>query len=159
VTGPLEHQDEVNSAAFSPDGRRVVTASKDHAARVWDAATGKLVIASLEHRGSVEAAAFSPDGTRVVTASGDETALVWDAMTGKPVTVPLQHQSTVNAVAFSADGTRVVTASDDKTARVWVLSVASDSIEEWQRLAGCSPFALSNGVLTENLSACLPVAQ
>jgi len=75
-----------------PDGTRVVTASQDNTARVWDAATGTPVTRPLEHQATVRSAAFSPDGTRVVTASYDKTARVWDAATGKPVTHPLEHQ-------------------------------------------------------------------
>ena len=70
---------------------RVVTASDDKTARVWDAATGKPLTSPLEHQAQVESAAFSPDGTRVVTASWDNTARVWDAATGKPVTRPLER--------------------------------------------------------------------
>jgi WD40 repeat protein len=66
------------SAAFSPDGTRVVTASNDKTARVWDAATGKSLAIALEHQREVVSAAFSPDGTRVVTASFDNTARVWE---------------------------------------------------------------------------------
>jgi WD40 repeat protein len=51
---------------------RVVTASYDHTAQVWDAKTGKPVTVPLEHQEAVTAAAFSPDGTRVVTASCDK---------------------------------------------------------------------------------------
>jgi WD40 repeat protein len=58
-------------AAFSPDGARVVTASNDQTARVWDAATGEPLTGPLEHQGTVWTAAFSPNGMRVVTASGD----------------------------------------------------------------------------------------
>ncbi len=115
----LEHQDKVMSAAFSPDGTRVVTASSDKTARVWDVATGKPLTRPLEHQGRVWSAAFSPDGTRVVTASDDKTARVWDVATGKPLTRPLEHQALVMSAAFSPDGTRVVTASYDHTARVW----------------------------------------
>jgi WD40 repeat protein len=115
----VEHQEAVLRAAFSPDGARVVTASFDKTARVWDATTGKPLGSALVHQGPVENAAFSPDGTRVVTASLDQTARVWAAATGDPITRPLEHLGQVPSAAFSPDGTRVVTASFDKTACVW----------------------------------------
>jgi WD40 repeat protein len=115
----LEHGAAVSSAAFSSDGSRVVTASSDRTARVWDAATGKPLGPSFRHQEGVNSAAFNRDGSRVVTASSDRTARVWDAVTGKPLGPPLQHQGAVWKAAFSPDGSRVVTASDDKTARIW----------------------------------------
>jgi WD40 repeat protein len=107
------------SATFSPDGTRVITASFDNTARVWDAATGKPVARPLEHQAWVRSATFSADGTRVVTASFDNTARIWDTVTGEPLAPPLEHQGWVWSAAFSPDGTRVVTASFDNTARVW----------------------------------------
>ena len=78
------HEDAVLSAAFSPDGKRIVTASCDKTARLWDAETGKQIGAPLVgHKGYVTSAAFSPDGKRIVTASCDKTARLWDAATGK----------------------------------------------------------------------------
>ena len=62
VSPPLQHEDPVNSAAFSPDGARVVTASDDKTARVWDAATGAPIGKPLQHEDTVSSAAFSPDG-------------------------------------------------------------------------------------------------
>ena len=119
ATAVLKHEEEIRSASFSPDGTRVVTASRDKTARVWDAATGKPIGEPLRHEVIVTSASFSPDGTRVVTASWDKTARVWDAATGKPIGEPLRHEGGVANASFSPDGTRVVTASWDKTARVW----------------------------------------
>ena len=78
----LGHDGAVYSAAFSADGTRIITASGDKTARVWDAATGKE-LARLGHDDTVWSAAFSADGARIVTASDDNTARVWDAATGK----------------------------------------------------------------------------
>src|SRR5208337_5627067 len=74
---PLQHEKDVWHAGFSPDGKRVVTASGNGTARVWDAATGEAVGQPLRHDGSVTRAAFSPDGKWVVTASSDGTARLW----------------------------------------------------------------------------------
>jgi WD40 repeat protein/tRNA A-37 threonylcarbamoyl transferase component Bud32 len=113
------HRGKVLNAQFSPDGSRVLTASEEKIARVWDTATGEAVGEPMRHGGAVNSAQFSPDGSRVVTASSDATARVWGAATGKPLGEPLRHQSAVDSAQFSPDGTRVVTASSDGTARVW----------------------------------------
>src|SRR3989337_2379931 len=67
----LEHRSSASSASFSPDGRSVVTASRDNTARIWDAATGQLLHTLQGHQGVVYSASFSPDSQWVVTASGD----------------------------------------------------------------------------------------
>ena len=74
------------SAAFSSDGKRIVTASADNTARIWDAVTGEQIDEPLTGHasGDVYSAAFSLDGKRIVTASDDMTARLWDAETGKP---------------------------------------------------------------------------
>jgi eukaryotic-like serine/threonine-protein kinase len=72
-------EDAVLSAAFSPDGTRIVTASGDKTARLWDAETGKPIGEPLTgHAEGVWSAAFSPDGKRVVTASWDKTGRLWE---------------------------------------------------------------------------------
>jgi WD40 repeat protein len=60
-------------------GSRIVTASEDETARIWNAATAKEIAVLRGHEHFVHSAAFSPDGSRIVTASADKTARVWDA--------------------------------------------------------------------------------
>jgi WD40 repeat protein len=111
-TAPVDH------AAFSPDGARVVTASRDQTSRLWDAGTGK-VLAVLRHAGMVRHAAFSPDGALVATASHDQTAAIWDARTGELRFRLRGHTGEVWRVAFSPDAKELVSASRDRSARVW----------------------------------------
>src|SRR5579862_7332430 len=113
------HTGLVNSAAFSQDGSRIVTASWDATARVWDARTGATLAKLSGHKAWLNSAAFSPDGLRVVTASWDKTARVWDARTGAVIATLSGHKDAVNSAAFSPDGSRVITASNDNTARIW----------------------------------------
>ncbi|MEM9488396.1 MAG: protein kinase, partial [Myxococcota bacterium] len=115
----LSQPDVVYSAAFSPDGSRVVTASQDNTAWVHAADGVGEPLVLRGHLDRVYSAAFSPDGTRIVTASRDKTARVFSADgTGEPL-VLRGHQELVYSAAFSPDGTRIVTASFDNTARVW----------------------------------------
>ena len=135
------HDKGVHSAAFSPDGTRIVTASLDQSARLWDAATAKEIAILRGHDDAVNSAAFSPDGRRIVTASRDKTARLWDAATAKEIAVLRGHDKEVHSAAFSPDGTRIVTASDDKTVRLWDVHLQTMSMkdllaEACARLAG-----------------------
>jgi WD40 repeat protein len=115
----MTHSGTVRSAQFSPDGKRIVTASEDATARIWDAQTGQQLGTPIQPSGSVSSAQFSPDGQRIVTASGFLTgeARIWNAQTGKPLTQPMKHGNSVASAQFSPDGKRIVTAS--RGATVW----------------------------------------
>ncbi len=122
VLRPLQPT-QMTSAAFSPNGRFVVTASGDGVARVWDWQSRPEAPISVMRPAFPQAlfsAAFSPDGEFVVTAGSDGTARVWNWTSTPParVSVLRQNQAPLSA-AFSPDGKRVVTSSEDGTARVW----------------------------------------
>ena len=115
------HISFVTSAAFSPNGTRIVSGSHDNTVRVWDADRGVQIGSPLQgHTDLVRSVAFSPDGTRIVSGSSDETVRVWDADRGVQIGSPLQgHTDLVTSVAFSPDGTRILSGSDVNTVRVW----------------------------------------
>jgi WD40 repeat protein len=106
-------------AAFSPDGRWVVTGCGDQVARLWDIATGRTV-SWMHHQDAVLHVAFSPDSHRVVTISRN-AAQVWEVATGQPITPPLHHPEGLGYASFSRDGRWVLTTSG-RTARLWDLS-------------------------------------
>jgi WD40 repeat protein/serine/threonine protein kinase/tetratricopeptide (TPR) repeat protein len=134
---PLPHGDGVACAEFSPDGRRVLTAGEDGAARVWDARTGKPLTPRMEHNWIVRYAAFSPDGGMVFTAALDGAARLWDATTGEPLTPPLRHPI-VGPVSLRAAcdfvHRRLVT-GNRSMAQVWEFPADTRPVEDAVRLA------------------------
>jgi eukaryotic-like serine/threonine-protein kinase len=73
------HSADVTSLAFSPDGRRLATASFDRTMKLWDMQTGQEVFTLIGHTAGVVAFAFSPDGNQIVSGGIDHTARVWNA--------------------------------------------------------------------------------
>jgi WD40 repeat protein len=65
------------SAAFSPDGGAIVSASRDKTVKIWDARTGRLLHTLEGHTNGVFSAAFSPDGGAIVSASVDKAVKIW----------------------------------------------------------------------------------
>ena len=106
------HDGQVSDAAFSPDGKRVVTAGTDNLARVWDVASWEPIGPPLRHEGDVNSACFSPDGTRVLTASTDGPPASGTSRRDRKSAGPRFTRGVAEA-AFSPDGLRFCTAGAD----------------------------------------------
>jgi WD40 repeat protein len=73
------HEQSVFAVAFSPDGRRVVSASADRSVKVWDVDTGQELLSVSGQPGEVRTLAFSPNGQYLATGGQDGAVKVWDA--------------------------------------------------------------------------------
>jgi WD40 repeat protein len=100
------HTQLVLDATFSPDGRRVVTASSDWSIRLWDPETGRE-IDRFEGAGTeVELARFSPDGSTIVTYSAEHMIRLWD-LAGRIIR-KVQAEGAPAHVEFSRDGSKLL---------------------------------------------------
>ena len=122
---PIRHNQEITVAAFTPDGRTVITSSKDNTTRFWNADTGNEYGEPLRHEQTVSAISVSPDGNTIVTA---RDGMVWDVRTRLPRGEAFPHPTGVSTVAFSPDGQSVITGGIDMNARFW--DIAPSAIDD-----------------------------
>jgi WD40 repeat protein len=109
----------IKGLAFSPDGRRLASASWDRTVRIWDVDGGDQCGELRGHQEPVLAVAFSPDGRRIASASADRTVKVWDAATGVEKRTLSGHAGGVLAVQFSPKGNLLASAGSDGGIRIW----------------------------------------
>jgi WD40 repeat protein/serine/threonine protein kinase len=113
------HASDVHCVVFSPDGRWLATASQDHTAKLWAAATGKELVTYRGHTDEVNTVAFSPDGKTLATCSDDHTVRLWDTQSGRERATLRGHTRDVFVVAFSPDGKTVASGGLDSVVKLW----------------------------------------
>ncbi|MBI1313961.1 protein kinase [bacterium] len=113
------HTDEVLSVRFSADGAKLLTASYDMTARLWNVESGAQLRRFLGHTWWVWDAEFSPDEKTIVTAGQDGKAFLWDTETGEPGAPFTGHDGPIFSASFSPDGVYVATGGYDKRVLIW----------------------------------------
>lgn len=115
----IGHTLAVTRAAFSPNGRYLLSASLDSTLKIWQEQTGQEMLTLKGHQGPVMAGLFSPDGLHILSASWDRTLKLWDVPTGLELLTFRGHTDRVQDCAYHPAGDRFVSASEDQTLKIW----------------------------------------
>jgi WD40 repeat protein len=110
------HTDSIVSAAFSNDGKWLVTGSSDNTARVWEISSGKQVLLLSGNSNWVRSVAFSPDGTKVLT--GSDSVRLWDITTVNQQ-LTFTAPAGITASSLSADGKTILVGDEDGNTGLW----------------------------------------
>ena len=114
------HTAPVRSLAFSADGKRLLTGSRDDTVRLWDTATGRALW-TWKIAGGVRAVTFLPDGSPLVATGEELTLHIGDVRTGREQG-SARLGVRVSCLAFAADGRRLITGSTDGRAHIWEIA-------------------------------------
>lgn len=119
------HSAPVESLAFSPDGRRLLTTSDDTTAKVWDVDTGNWLLTLTGHTDAVAKGLFSLDNTRIVTAGYDRSIRLWDSSTGALIKTLVAPTAPVRSLAFSPNGQLLASDGMDDRVMIWDFKTTS----------------------------------
>jgi RNA polymerase sigma factor (sigma-70 family) len=142
-TARFHHSNQVNSVAYSPDGKTVISTTF-HEVCIWDAATGKELRRFSDFTSTPYAFVVSPDQKTV--ASTDQPGFIefWDLATGKKLRawemasvkeLP-ENQRRTRQIAYSPDGQLLATSAQDRVLRLWNAATG----EEVRQLTGAKAF-------------------
>ena len=108
---------QVNSAAFSPDGKKLVTGGDDGTAVLWDLSDKQL--AEFQGlKGKVNSVAFIPKSNQLASGGADGV-LLWDISSKQPTPLKEGRDGEVKGMVFSPDGKLLVVDENNRTARLW----------------------------------------
>ncbi|CAE7173009.1 unnamed protein product [Rhizoctonia solani] len=114
------HTARVQSVAFSPDGKSVVSGSLDNTVRMWNAHRSSPIGEPLRgHSRNVYSVSYSPLGNLIASASEDKTIRLWDTNTGQQSGDALNGDDGFCSVAFSPDAKLIASGSAGRTVQLW----------------------------------------
>jgi WD40 repeat protein len=136
------HDRAIRQVSFSPDGQRVLTASDDGTACVWDVESGLQVGKTARQGKPIVSAEFSKDGKCFLTACSDGAACIWDSATGTLRTT-FQHGKSLLQAAFNPEGSQVATCGEDGTVLLWDVGTGAQLPNRFTHLGPVNALAFS----------------
>jgi WD40 repeat protein/predicted Ser/Thr protein kinase len=113
------HENQILMFAFTPDGRRFVSAPYNQPMKIWDSASGQMVGQPIQAEQPHCYFRISPDGKSLASRSQSGVVQIWDAMSGLAISEPFEHEGPVTDLAFTPDGRSLISSSQDGTVQVW----------------------------------------
>ncbi|MEL7242898.1 MAG: hypothetical protein AAGM40_11200 [Cyanobacteria bacterium J06573_2] len=115
------HNGAVLAVTVTPNGKYLISASKDNTIKVWNFQTGEEFFTLSGHSDWVLTLAVTPDSKQVISGSKDKTLKIWSLETGKEIDTLKGHTRPINALVVTPNGKTLISASGDSTFRVWDL--------------------------------------
>lgn len=137
------HPARVNAVSWSPDGKRIASASDDSTVQICDAKTGATILTYRGHAAEVYTVSWSPDGNYIASGGADKTVQVWKATSGQHVITYSRHTGQINSLSWSSDSILVASGSDDTTVQVWNIANGDIAIIYSEHTAGVLSVAWS----------------
>jgi WD40 repeat protein len=129
------HQDKVNAAIFSPDGKTIASASNDETIKLWQA-NGAIEKTLSGHDKAVRSLDFSPNGETLISSSHDRTIKLWQVSDGSLQKTIKAHSEEVESIRFSPNGSFIASGSFDNTVKLWTATGESIKTSKPMKNAG-----------------------
>jgi WD40 repeat protein len=151
------HADRTFGVAFSPDDSVFATSGSDASVRLWDTATGKLLLEltnSDRSGGNTRPVAFSPDGRLLASSTSQGTIQIWNLHEGgEPITIVQAHERDIASLMFNADGTQLISTGTRRVRTGARSSRAVSTIVAWNVANGAQAAVYDAGEALDGYSA------
>lgn len=120
------HYESVKAVAFTPDGKYLLSGSRDKTIKLWELSSGHEIRSYFGHKSTINDLVITPDGKHFVSSSADYTAKLWEIATGKLIRTFIGHTDYMTSVAVSPNGKYLLTAGFDWEAILWDINTGKE---------------------------------